>query len=603
MIENRIGELRLRIRTALPDSGDLKARAEWITRLTLERCSEVLDRRAPDRIMLIRRLPLRWRMDDVTLDDADTLEQLAQSVAETIERTALPVQLERYPPDADVIFFHDEAHLRAAQLLASARPRQAWFQTILDEAGDPLTAMAAPGARPVAHAALIRLAAAGMLGAALAAQPQAAVAVLSAALGFAPILPTSVPVAGRREAQADAARAAIPDRAMVAELRATMARWPPVTRAAQWIGLHIHAALLADAEPDAPPSIAVALAASVPVTDADIMIEPPRPSPAASSAPPAERRRLGFWDDPTTPGDSPPPLPPEPEDAPEIAALTLTRCAGLFYLLDRIQELDLAESLWKACLPEGAVLAAAAAALLGPAFAGDPAITLFGGIDEIGSAPDLTAEQHAEIATATCAALAIALPRRGLADIPPIVASIRAHHTGRLLVAAAEGSPFAFFAWPANSGASLIAGLDALLAAWPHAATITAKQAIASLDTNGRLRTSTDLAEAPLLLPDAPSIPAAALLTLVAGAPCTLFAARAGSLRRSLPAFVASHLARSGRIRFGHRAMEVVMAIDDIDLAARRAGLDRDPGRLPWLDREVRFVFEESNPASSADRT
>jgi hypothetical protein len=41
--------------------------------------------------------------------------------------------------------------------------------------------------------------------------------------------------------------------------------------------------------------------------------------------------------------------------------------------------------------------------------------------------------------------------------------------------------------------------------------------------------------------------------------------------------------------------MEVRLPMERIDIAVRRAGLDRDPGWVPWLARTVRFEFVESS--------
>jgi hypothetical protein len=38
--------------------------------------------------------------------------------------------------------------------------------------------------------------------------------------------------------------------------------------------------------------------------------------------------------------------------------------------------------------------------------------------------------------------------------------------------------------------------------------------------------------------------------------------------------------------------MTVVMPMARIDAALRSAGLDKDPGWVPWLGRAVRFIFE-----------
>jgi hypothetical protein len=555
VIEDRVGEVRLRIRTDLSERADIRPAAEGMVRRALERCAAILEARVPGRLMLIRHLPLHLRADESMLDDATDVEDLAHAAADAIERAAVPFALDRPAADAGGVLFEDEAQLRASHLLAIARGQPQWFHTVLDraEAGDPLAALAAPSRRAMAHATLVHLARADVLAEALAAQPQAAVAVLAASLGLDALL----------ELAADRAAGVPADNAFGAELSTIAARWPALAAPARALALRVHAAVLLEVELES--EAARDLAAAMPAQP----IEPTRASGRTDRA------------------------------APET--VIATRCAGLFYLLDRVQELDAAEALWKACLPEGAVLAAAASALLGPSFAGDAAPALFGGVDAAGS-PEVAPEQHAEVAIAVCAALAAALPRRGLADIPPLVVAPVHHPAGRLLVAAPEHAPFAAFAWPAAAPAALRAGLRALLDAWPHRGVLIARPALATLDTSGRLRARRDAAPRHLFVPPAPSAPAAALLALVAGAPSLLFAARAGAAFDSAAAFVARHLARPGRVRLSPERMEVIFGPDAVDHDVRRAGLDRDPGWLPWLRRTVRFLFEERPPAAGPPR-
>jgi hypothetical protein len=79
-----------------------------------------------------------------------------------------------------------------------------------------------------------------------------------------------------------------------------------------------------------------------------------------------------------------------------------------------------------------------------------------------------------------------------------------------------------------------------------------------------------------------------------------LFAARAGAPSPdAVEAFVARHLVRPARVRISPERMDVILGADDLDFDARHAGLDRDPGWLPWLRRSVRFVFEERDAAAS----
>jgi hypothetical protein len=59
---------------------------------------------------------------------------------------------------------------------------------------------------------------------------------------------------------------------------------------------------------------------------------------------------------------------------------------------------------------------------------------------------------------------------------------------------------------------------------------------------------------------------------------------------------VSRYLALPGRIVFAPEAMTIVMPMDRIDMALRRAALDRDPGWVPWLQRTVRIEFEPQSP-------
>jgi hypothetical protein len=348
------------------------------------------------------------------------------------------------------VLFDDEAHLRASHLLALARGRPAWFHAALEEAdaGDPLAALAAPERRDVAHSVLLRLAREDALAEVVASRPALAVAVFASALGFD---------AGRAAPMQDEStgRAAINapvERAVIAELAATSSRWPPLAPAARSLALRVHAAALLDAGLDAAETIALAAAVfqNIPAPS----VEPAHaPQKEAVHAAHERQEDRGTKDVDAFAGES---------ASEQFVPIVSTRCGGIFYLLDRVQELDLGESLWKACLPEGLVLAAAMSAVLGPRFAGDRAPALFGGVDAATTCPDVTPEQHAEVAIATCAALAAALPRRGLAATPPALLALVRHPAGRLLVAAAEGFPFAFFAWPALTPEMVRGGLDGI---------------------------------------------------------------------------------------------------------------------------------------------
>ncbi len=595
MMESSIGELNLRIRTDQDDGALVRREGEDAVRTVMERCAALMEARSPGRIALIRRLPLRWRLDEAALQDSDTVEQLARATLDAIERMAAPARLERLEaaePSKIAVVFDDETHLFAAHLLASARGHPEWFAAAMapEDAEEPLAALAAPARRPVAVGALTALARANVLAEALSAQPPAAVAVLAAALGVARARPPAGPI-GPDGAASRQFVEAVPRTAeairQVDQLARIVAGWAPLSEPARALALQAHAAALLCVALDAPS--ARDLAAAAPAQG---------PAPAKASDTPDMPRTAAADEREAT-------IAAPERDAAQSAervdeadtspgTLISTRCAGLFFLLALAHELELMEAVWQACLPEGEVLAAALAALVGPQLADDPAPALCGGVDRVVQTLAPTAEQFAEIAPAVAASLAQALPRRGLAELPAVRLSLRDDPAGRLLVAAAEGLPFALFAWPASTREDLDIGLSAFLHAWPQSGALSAPQALAALDRSGRIRPDGDVRSGGLHIPSAESAHAAALLALAAGGPCTLLASRAGADGfDDADAFVRRFLLRPAQVRLQGDEMLVLFPEGSADLDLRRGGLDRDPGWLPWLERDVRFVFDE----------
>jgi hypothetical protein len=197
-----------------------------------------------------------------------------------------------------------------------------------------------------------------------------------------------------------------------------------------------------------------------------------------------------------------------------------TRAAGLFYLAGRVLEIDLAERLWAAGLPEGDVLALIATAIAGD----DPACAWFGGRFERRPAiPTVEAWAAAEVSELVQHALGRRLVRFGVARSP----------------------------------ATLAAQLDELAA-----------EAALSLELSPLLRRIVERG-------------AAALACIVAAR-----LERAPSLH-----VLRAVCARPGRLVLTPDTLHVVMPHTAVDVAHRRAGLDHDPGHVPWLGRRVRFEF------------
>jgi len=118
---------------------------------------------------------------------------------------------------------------------------------------------------------------------------------------------------------------------------------------------------------------------------------------------------------------------------------------------------------------------------------------------------------------------------------------------------------------------------------------------LAGLDRSGRLRPSREaVLSRHVLLPAAPSAEASALLAQTVGALCSLFVARAGAAVRARAGdFVDDFLTVPGVIELGPESMTVSLPMARLDARVRRAGLDADPGWVPWLNRRVRILFEE----------
>ena len=63
------------------------------------------------------------------------------------------------------------------------------------------------------------------------------------------------------------------------------------------------------------------------------------------------------------------------------------------------------------------------------------------------------------------------------------------------------------------------------------------------------------------------------------------------------PVWTPALLARPARVDHTPSHLDVTYPLDSIDLAVRLAGLDQDPGWLPWLGRVVQFHFRETTDA------
>lgn len=542
-MESRVGELDLRVRAPAGRADAVVPIARDFVCRVLERCDALLEERAPGRLVFMRRLEMQWRVWQRALESGDEVEAVAAELARALDED-VRARTRSSDESGEIAVFSDEVHYRTEYLRAVSRQRagSCWFFAPLLDEGPPPGLLVMPEHRVLAEAVVLRLAADGLLEDVLSELPATGVAGLAEALGVAE--PTASP---RRTSETLSPAQQV--------LAAFVQRGTPLTRT------------------------------STPETDGRL--------------PTADRSvRADLSSTPTAPKtDRAAASVPLRQDHADVVD---TRFGGLFYLLAPALELSIGEALWCGCVSEAAVFARIADALLGPKASDDPAPRLFAGSTSPTGLTAVAADQHAEISTAIVEASIAALTRDRATALPSLHVSVEAGASGRFLAATAFGSPFALFAWPAHSHDALREGLAALLARWPANAPVVvdrADTALASFDRTGRISTTRAVSPRPWLLPhDDPY--ATALLTQAAGSLAYLFASRAGAVDITAAAgLVERHLAVPARIVVTDEALEVRIPMDRIDLAVRRAGLDRDPGWVPWLQKRVTFVFsEESSP-------
>ncbi len=564
-MDSCVGLLELTIRAPAAARGDVRAAAEAFAVDVLERCDAMLARSAPRQVFIGRHLDLSMRLVQTALGRVEEAKAVAHAIADDVARDAVAIGTGEYSaqPDEDaIVSFESDAAWRAAHLewRAGGRCGPAWPFAPLESAGDPLLALASDDPDTLRDV-LATLDRHGSLTRALSACAPSAVDAAMRSLGGSTMSAVIV----------DAA-VALP--AAVAACIAAMSTDVPPSIG--WIQLATAAR--------------AALGPSAPAADVA------RVATAASALRHADRvdaardahRRSGS-------------SPTRDTDTHSESSRVMTRFGGAFYLLALAIELDVGQSLWHACLPEGVVLAEAIAALLGPGAADDPAPLLFGGVRSRGPQSIVSREQQREVSIATLAAFAGALPRRQLARLPDTVLDLVDTAEGRLLVACEANGPFVLFAMPAQSPNEVRAAVDLFTASWPASAPApSAPRALAGLDRRARLRPIAHAPVDPIMVPIAAgtgSLAAAALVTQIAGSLGHLFAARAGC---ASPGVVAKHLTIPACVSSDIERLDVELPLERLDLDVRRAGLDADPGWIPWLNRRVAFLYIEDKLDHSA---
>jgi hypothetical protein len=211
--------------------------------------------------------------------------------------------------------------------------------------------------------------------------------------------------------------------------------------------------------------------------------------------------------------------------------------------------------------------------------------------DDLLEWPIISPEQQAELCTELLAATVSALRRYDIAPSPEVRLDLVPSSAGRMLVAFGE-SPFILFAWPAENARATSTGLAAFLNTWPAAFPVPrAPDVLVHLDDTERLHPVASISRKDLFLPSGPGLPTSAVLAQICGAMAELFVLRAGRASAGVSELQSHYLAIPGRIQLSHETMTIILPMDRIDLAVRRAALDRDPGWTPWMKRTVRIEF------------
>ncbi len=530
MTDHRIDTLS--IHAAAPDT----SAAEHFTRAVLDRACDLVEPILRGRTLAIRRLPLRIALEPGDLSNPASINDAADTIAEDVA-AALGrfIQDAATTPadDAPIAIFDDHAHRAAIAAAAFARGVQPWFAPEWTDVDGPLRWAAAEPARLLA--VLHSLARNNTLEDVLAAADNPTLHTLRASLDTAAAASSQRPhppaSSNTIAAEGSAATTLVPHSRPLTGAHLELIN--AIDNAIESRGSLAHKATARRSTPQRP-------------AQNHAPVDPSNPSPAQ---PPTRRSA-------------------------RAAAPTSTNAAGLFYLLLPILELKIGEILWRRQIPEGPTLAAAARLLLPRA--DDAALTALAGGDTEGT-PTLATNPAGDAAAAIL---------RSLRDAT-------ARHTSTLPTASRReariGDLRAIFI-TADADESIIAVFPAAAPApdWPTASAHDDASALSdpllTLDTAETLLTSSEPA----------SLPAAMLTLTIAGTLALYARSRLIAAGDTDPnATLRAALATRGEFLYRHEELTIRIDAEDASLPLRRAGLDRDPGWVPWLQRTLRFDMSQ----------
>lgn len=583
-----VSRLKLRVRTGPKDATSASLKAQTFTQRALERIGDILEQRHPHRIVLLRRVPLRVSVRADRLISEETVDRVARKFANRIERELHSGTR----PDRDWATYDSQSAWLADALAAEAERQhdKPWHLALLGSPARLIRQLCTSEAGHSPLRTLHILHSTNRLQHALHALNRAELACLAEAIGVGEPHCSNSPAASSAGNSSDLATTGRP-----------LADWGAFSKAE--IIQRIRERVTAAASPypaeytkGREPSAYAGRSSNV-YWSRDRSAERPDSRPEAfretlEPAVPRPERELRSADDLAEPG----PMPGTSQQGAPAVGMYSTELGGLFYLLSVALELELGETLWKACLPEPQVILQATNALIADRWPDDPAPrvmgTLSGPVRPVKASP----EQVREVVPALFRAFVDACPRRGLGSVPDLDLRLVRAHGESILCATVVGSPCVLYAAPAGSTDLCRIAIERLLGPCAESkVTLYAPPELVEIDRTARLRLRGRGPTDPgLFLPPAADAASSILLGVAIGVLCQVFAVRVKQPSlANLRQLTDRHFARRATIEIDEETIRIRMSGDAIDLAVRRAGLDRDPGWVPWLNRTVRILFRE----------
>ncbi|HEY3857279.1 MAG TPA: hypothetical protein VGO67_23085 [Verrucomicrobiae bacterium] len=577
---NRVRRLQLDVIALAGREEPCKQLAERFTRDVLGRFCDSLESRFPGRVVLVRHLQPRWALSEEEMIDPNVVSRYVVEMAESV--SFLDVDGKNTNGQTPAVIFDDDASWLASYLRhTSSNATPAWYHAAWQGTG-LRDFLATHSGLVISVVALLRLAATEELITILARLPGTIIIEFSQALELN-IAETTQIIAGAGNHKTDCTdelgtSSTAASFAKIQHDFAILAKQHPTNMSIEAACVALYVQTLSQTLPSGANALAPT-AVSAAMTAHHELIRRVIPSAVSTAR---------IHPEPAAPKTS----------LDEVAPHRTTAYGGLFYLMLTALELGIGETLWKACLPEGQILAAAAAALLGPEASGDCAPALFGGITtrEASEIPTILPAQQSEVCGELLASVINAFSRMDV-SFPSVLLDLIETSSGRLLVAATS-SFFVLFATPAPDSPAVAAGIDAFLNKWPRSAPQPeAANVLASLDSAKRFRPVDSAPKAlRFWLPPGTTASTASVLLQVCGSISQIFAMRVGASSeesiRPLGSLISDYLKIAARIELKSENVTVLMPMEQINLNLRRAGLDRNPGWVPWSQKIVRFEFE-----------